>query len=204
MPGENAPLQKKKRPVGLIILGVLGMIISISGLVGAVVGIVYIPFLRAIFGSYDSLAQESNYLGLYTRVLSDAYPMILALSGLRLAVYGIGLAASIGFLRNKPWARTAGLVTAFSYIGLVVVGAVLGLLIISPMMESMARVFTSIPGGGDFAAGWSSFMTVFSVLLKVEIIVSAPFACLPAIIVLVFLNKPHVKEHYRELKGVAA
>jgi hypothetical protein len=205
MSDSPTPLQKKKRPVALIILGILGLIVSISGLVSAVYGILYIPFLQLIFGMYGDLYLNAGFdvFTQYNRIIGDAYPWMLVSSGLRLIVYGIALTASIGLLKNKPWGRIAGQVTAGAMFAQAVLGTVLGFLIISPMMEGFARVFSSFPGGGNIAGTWSSFISVFSTIMKIDMIISLPLACIVPAIVLVVLNKPHIRDHYRELRSAA-
>ncbi len=186
---------KKRRPVALTVIAVIGIVYAASGLAGAVEAAVFAPLMTVlgrsmsgIYGSYNSLS--GTFL---TDLYGGFVPWLLLLAGIGIPLFLFGLIMNIGIVKNRPWTRTGATVfAALLYLEAVVTGiALFGMLI--PFLKNMEGIMD--------AAYVSSFWSFYSTILKAMIVVSPLLSCVLPTIMLVILNKPAVKEHYRELQG---
>jgi hypothetical protein len=203
MSEAQSNVMKKKRPVALTVIAIIGTIYAASGLAGAAQSAVIAPILVGMGGimnrMYGSIGSASmpDFQALY----GGFVPWMLLLAGIGLPIFLFGLIACIGALKNKPWTRAGVTVFAVLLFAEVAVTAIALFGMMSPFLADMERMIGPASGYGE---SLSSFWTIYSTIIKATLVISLPLNCVLPTILLVFMNKPAVKDHYRALKGAAA
>ncbi len=194
------PVPKRKRPVALTVIAIIGIVYAISGLSGAVQSALMAPillwlggFMKSMYGSFDSVSMP-DFQALY----GGFVPWMLLLAALGLPIFIFGLVAFSGALKSKAWTRAGVMVfCALLYVEAVVsTVALFGMM--GPFLADMERMMGP---AAAYAGSFSKFWTIYSTFIKVMLVVSPLLSCVLPTIMLVIMNKPAVKDHYRELKG---
>jgi hypothetical protein len=194
--------QLARRPVAVTVLAIIGIIYAVSGLAGVLQSVVYIPVMQLFSNGMMNMSRslDAESFPALPDLFGGILPGMLLLAAIELPVSLLGLITCSAALKRKPWSRTGMIAFVVLLIVQAAVAAIALFVMINPFLETMERLFAPTGAGSEFG---SSFISLYSTFVKFALAASLPLNCILPAIALVILNKPAVKQYYRELPGVA-
>jgi hypothetical protein len=176
---SSSPRPAPQRPAAVTVIAILGLVFGGSGLL-------FLPFLtfQMIYGS-SMLGESLGFL--YKNRLYHSW--LWTNFALTAIAYGVWVAAGVGLLYLRPWARVAAIWLLICGIGVQVVSLLVGIVVF---------IILPFPDAMPFPPGTAQQMRFF---MAASSIASPLFMIAVCIVLLVIILRPNVAEAFQTAKG---
>jgi hypothetical protein len=200
-------MKTQERPTAVLVIAILHFVFGGLGLLGGLGGCASILCMGAIFGAMPQPKQGVNPMTEITRLYDSIpgfYPVMIGQSVVGAILGTVLIAAGIGLLKLRPWARTASIGYAIAEIVVTLAATVYTLSVVNPAVEKWMVEFNEKmsqqmgPGAGGppptmpmMSGGSNTAITILSALVSVAY----------AVVVLVVMNLTPVREAFAGARG---